>query len=845
MIHSGNNQHSQGHAVGRDHTGYFGVFTLLFFLSGAAALAYQVVWMRKLSLFLGSDIYSSSITLAAFMGGLALGGYVASRFVDRVTYHVVYYGVLEILIGLFALSFDRLLLLFDPVIASAYARLFDQSQLSYNLLRSGIVFTVLLIPTTMMGATLPLILKAFSRRAAKLGEVTGHFYAVNTFGALSGVLFSAFVLLPRLGLRNTGLVAVTVNVAIGAAILLLCLRSGFRAEFFIRPGVRASGDKVPEAAEPDTDAAPPPPVPRWRTAALVAIGISGFGGLALEVVWTRVLIQSFSATVYSFGMMLVGFLLGIALGSKAVAPHIRTPERAVGLLAKIEIGLSVSVAILAGLSFLIPSLFGTLVWRMSALSPALFGLASVLGALLVSMVFVLPSTMLLGAAFPAALRAYNVNLGSTGRDSGRIAFINTTGAVTGALVAGFVLIPLMGSRNGLMLLSAVFFLNGSYVQFCTLSPRGRALRGFVLPRAAYVAVLFVVVAPLIPSRTVLNYNVQHSSRPDIVFHSEDAFGLVDVVRTPEDKTILAIDGNIEADNTLTQLRHFVLKGHLPLMFSSEPKEVLIVGLGLGITTASVLKHADVHRVDVVELLPSVVEAQKYLEDINGDVLADPRLKLHVDDGRNFLRNTENRYDMITADPVHPRISGVGVLYTREYYRLIRDHLEDDGVVLQWMPLYSISETSFEVAARSMFEVFPHTSVWYVPGHILFLGAKTAPPKFDYEVLKSKMADRTIAADLKAVGIQSILGLMRLQIMAPSDLRGFLNRDGAGEMVNTEDLPYLEYHTPFEFLTSPESNLSSLLPFAGNDAGLVTNGPDGFSAELGRAQAAYRDSILPR
>lgn len=830
---------SPGRDLERGYSSYLGIFTLLFFLSGAAALVYQVVWMRRLSLFLGSDIYSSSITLAAFMGGLALGGYIASRFVDHVTRHAVYYGVLEILIGVFALSFDRLLLLFDPILGSAYTMLFGQSQLLYNLLRSGIAFMLLMVPTTMMGATLPLILKTFSSKADKFGEVTGHFYAVNTFGALCGVLFSAFILLPQLGLRNTNLGAVAVNALIGVVVLFLCLRTRFRTGFFIRPPAGVAENSVPQARKVPTAARP-----GWRTAAFIAIGISGFGGLALEVIWTRVLIQSFSATVYSFGMMLVSFLLGIALGSKAVAGHISTPERAVKLLARIEISLSLSVAVLASLSFLIPALFGALVWRMSALSPGLFGFASVFGALLVSLVFVLPSTMLLGAAFPAALRAYNVDANTAGRDAGRIAFINTTGAVSGALIAGFVLIPLLGSQKALLLLSAAFLLNGSYVQYRIRRLSAKAIPSFALPRAVYIAVLLTVVAPLLPSRTVLNYNVQHSSRPDIVFHSEGVSGLVDVIRTPEGKVILAIDGNIEADNSLTQLRHFVLKAHLPLMLSSTPKDVLIVGLGLGITTASVLKHADVHKVDVVELLPSVIEAQDYLKEVNGDVLADPRLNLYIDDGRNFLRNTGKKYDMITADPVHPRISGVGVLYTREYYRLIFESLTEDGVVLQWMPLYSISDESFEVAARSMFEVFPQTSVWYVPGHILFLGAKARKPTFDYGVMRSKMAEPAIRTDLESVGIRGIAGLMRLQIMKPSDLNRLLSRRKTGDMVNTEDLPYLEYRTPFEFLTTPESNLRTLLPFADVDGALVTGASDEFVTGLTHAQAAYRDSILP-
>ncbi len=793
--------------------------------------------MRELSLFFGSDIYAASITLAAFMGGLALGGYLVGLYADKMRYPIFYYGIIEIAIGTYAFVFRPLLDSFDPFIAASYTTLFDPSPTLHHLTRFGIASIILIIPTILMGTTLPMVLKAFTHRQDKLGETTGHFYAINTFGALSGVLLAGFVLMPKLGLSSTNLVAVIMNLSIGSMSILLqakCFqKTDSKGLQFHQSGAIYTVEVDSKASGIDSD--------RVKTA-FIAIGISGFGGLALEVIWTRVLIQSFSATVYSFSIMLVCFLLGIAVGSKVISRQIDSSKTAIKLFAKIEIGIGLSVVLLAGLSFAVPRLFGNFVWGLTNLSPELFGFASVLGAFTLSLIVILPSTILLGAAFPAALKAYNLELSATGKDSGRILFINTIGSVLGALVTGLVIIPLIGSRSAMLLLSMVFLLNGIYIQRLISDGLTHALRKFAVPTT--LSILLIVIVAFMPYRAVLNYNMQKDTRHHILYHSEGVSGFVDIIRTSSGETVLSINGNREADNSLRQLRHFILKAHLPLLLSSGAQEVLVVGLGLGITTSSLLKHPNVKRVDVVELSPDIVDAQRYISDINGDVLSDPRVHLRIDDGRNFLKFTENRYDLITADPIHPRISGVGMLYTKEYYQLIFDRLKDSGTVLQWMPVYSISQESFVTAVRTMTEVFPYTSVWYIPGHTLLLSAKTKKAIFDYETLRSKFSDQKIASDLKTIGIGNMLDLLQLQILSPVQLQKLLDREPM-KIINTEDLPYLEYHTPFEFLTPPAVILKWLLAYSQTDGRSIENAPAGFVDCLVDAQETYRTLIQSR
>lgn len=804
------------------------LFTTLFFLSGAAGLIYEILWMRKFSLFFGSDIYSSSIVLAVFMGGLAFGGYIASRIADKTDYPIAWYALLEIAVGIYAIFFERLLTIFMPFIGAAYLKLYQQYPLSYHLIRIAVAVFLLIIPTVMMGATLPLILKAFTKNMHALGKVTGHFYAINTIGALCGVFFSGFILMPRLGFNVMNLIAASLNIGVGIMALL----------FFTFDNKRTipifQDYEIKEKGSSDITG-----VIR-RKSVLIAIAVSGFGSLALEVIWTRMLIRSFSATVYSFSTMLIGFLLGIALGSKFIARYLNSSNSAVKILAGIEIALGLSVAALTSLSLLIPSLFGALVWGMTNISSRLFGLASVAGALFISALFILPSTILFGAAFPAAIKAYNKGMRTTAKDSGRVIFSNTTGAVIGSLTAGFLLIPAFGSKISMLLLSVILFLNGLYVFKRNMHITGPLLN---TRRMVYtgITLIFLIAVPVsMPDRTILNYNAQNNTRPNVIYHSEGIWGIVDVIKNQNGSMILSIDGNIEADTSIVQRRHFILKAHLPLLsLPSNPKEVLIVGLGLGITASSVAKHADVKRIDIIELLPPVIESQKYLKMVNGDILSDPRVNIRIDDGRNYLKFTKKKYDMITADPIHPRISGVGVLYTKEYYELIYGRLKDGGAVLQWMPIYSLSERSFEVALRAMWEVFPNTSVWYVPGHILLLGNKDRKPVFDHEILERAFKNTEIAKDLETIGIYDAKELLRLEIIPQEKLRSFLNRNNKEKhFVNTEDMPYLEYNAPFEFLVSPEENLKALAPYMGPDDSVVENAPAGFSEMLQKMQRDY-------
>jgi spermidine synthase len=520
------------------HPVVFKLVTAVFFLSGAAGLVYQVLWMRSLGLFFGSDMYGVSIILSAFMGGLALGSWLGGRLAEHTPRPLMWYGLAELGIGLAALRFHPILESFDPLLEAAYATASAGVPWSYQAARVVLAAGTLLVPTTLMGATLPLIMRHFVRSRSVLGESGAYFYAVNTLGALFGTLAAGFVLLPQLGMSRSTLCAAAVNLAIG----IVCVAIGRRSSV-----PRAAG--VAPLAELD-------PLPglearvrrRLSTAALLAFGLSGFCSFALEVLWTRILLISFSATIYSFASTLVCFLFGIFLGSRLVGrvvDHHRDPVR---LFAALELGCGASVAVLALLLHALPDVFG---WLLGTLAASLQNgreHALVLATLLASFPLLVVPATLLGATFPVALRIYTTNVAHVGSRTGAIYAANTLGAVVGALAAGLVLIPSLGAMASLVLVAALFLSIG--VGLAAVAERSVPTYGIRRPIGLAVATTFVcgVGALLLPYRVTLNFAQETLADAELLYHAEGIQNTVDVVRSESGATSLIIGGNVEADD---------------------------------------------------------------------------------------------------------------------------------------------------------------------------------------------------------------------------------------------------------------------------------------------------------
>jgi len=785
--------------------------SVLFLLSGATSLFYQVAWVRMLSLFFGSDLYAAAITLSVFMGGLSFGSWLAGRFGDRLRRPLVAYGALEVMIGLYALAFPVLLNSLSDAYGVVYRANFETAPWIYHGFRIAVAAITLLLPTLLMGATLPLIIRQIAHAEGELGARVGRFYAINTFGALIGTLATGFWILPWLGVSAAVRLALLINLVIGGVAAFVAYRAPESQEESPSTDDEANGAATTGAT---TASAQSPVSERLRGGVLAVVALSGFAALALEVVWIRVLVQSFSGTVYAFSIMLSCFLFGIFYGSHRVSANIDKSPNLPQLLARLQLWLAGSVATLSVVVYVVPGLFGSLVWNLTRITGGAFGPASVIAQFVVASVLIVGPTILLGATFPVAVKIFTRDITERASGTGAVYSANTAGSVAGALAGGFVLLPLLGTGPSLIAISLVHLLAGALVLWAA----GKNSRALGLPRPARIAPVVVVAAALIsfllPPQTVINYNMQNTSRPNVIYHGEGVTHRVDIVRNDLGNTIMMINGNIEADTSLTQRRHFVLKGHLPLLLHPDPREVAVVGLGLGITLASTARNPATERIRLIELSPHMVEAHQYIEDVTGGILQNPKIDLRIDDGRNFLAMSHERFDMITADPVHPRITGVGYLYTREYYESIRARMKPGAIVTQWMPMYRISPESFDVAFRTFVEIFPNASFWYVRGHGLFV-ATEGPFSIDWPLLSERFAHSAVSQDLGSIGIKSPEELLGHLLMDADAIEAYLSRHDVRQ-INTDDNAYLEYQTPFEFLSPTLAIVKDLLPYAGWD-----------------------------
>jgi spermidine synthase len=801
------------------------LIALLFFLSGAAGLTYQVLWMRSLGLFFGSDMYGVSIILSAFMGGLALGGLLGGGLAERSGRPLRWYGLAELGIGALALGFAPLLAALAPWLRGLYPE--ASGSLGYQAARVLLAVAALLPPTALMGATLPLVVKAFVRRGDVVGRIGAHFYAVNTLGALVGTLAVGFVLLPRLGMTGTTLCAAAVNLAIGAVCLVLGGRSPAAPAAAPAPaGAVVSDDPLP-GLEPEARR-------RLAVAALLAIALSGFASFALEVVWTRILIASFSATVYSFASMLACFLFGIFLGSRLVGPEVDRHPNPVALFARLELGAALSVAVLCLLVNAVPGLFGRLMSGVTGvLGEAGREHALVVSTLIASFTLLVIPTTLIGATFPVALRVYTRSAARVGAGTGRLYAANTGGAIGGSLVAGLLAVPWLGARVSLAGV-AILFAGVGLLLVRAQGPLPGRVPGARAALLAGVAALLAGASLLAPYRATLNFNQRAEVGARVVFHADGVQSSIDVIRSPSGATALAVGGNVEADDSEAQRRHFVLKGHLPLLWLEQPRTVLVIGLGMGITLRSTARHPGIERIEVVELSPEIVEAQAYLKQVNDDVLSDPRIHVRIDDGRIFTQLTDRHYDMITADPIHPKISRVGYLYTREYYASIGRRLNPGGVVCQWMPMYQISPRRLRSAIATFVDVYPAATLWHVPNHLLLVAA---PEPLDYRRVVSRLEDPQVREDLASIGIDSAEALLGHLLMGPEEIRAYLDEDPEVPL-NTDDHPYLEYFVPGDLYARSADNLRELAPHAADPARYVDNVPADVAARLRSLRRAW-------
>jgi spermidine synthase len=697
--------------------------------------------------------------LAAFMTGLAVGSFAAGRLADGARNPLRLFGIVELLIGLCALLTPAALAGVHGVYVALFSRP-DESTALAGFVRFLLPFVVLIAPTALMGATLPLVMKSSLTRIEGLGTRAGLLYASNTAGAIGGALAAGLYLIPQIGLRRSFLLAALVNGFVGIAAVILSVR---------RAPVEVSAGAAP------IDAAPPEPAtavaPSVRYLVLAVFAVSGFASLALEIIWFRVLVIFLGPSSSAFTVMLATVLAGIALGSYLITPFMRRRADWLQVLAVMQIG----AALVALRSF--HGLRRTPhppEWLERLLESSSF--AYLLPAAMSSLVTILPTAVFFGLAFPVGLRLWAGDGRRTGESIGLFYSLNVCGGILGSIAAGFLLLPWLTSRGSLIALAGLFLLSGLALQ-ATLARR----RPLLTALSVVAALVFVTRAQSVPRPTAMPR--LHTGGGPVLFQEEGVQTTVTVQGGPgTGNRVMYIDSHHQANDTPNMVFTHGRIGLLPAVLHPDPKRALVVGLGGGVTAGTLSQYPRI-QVDVVELSRGVIRGAEQFTHVNFDVLRRPNVSTRVDDGRNFLLRSRARYDVITADAIIPTTAGANNLYSAEYFRIVNEALAPGGIALHWNG--GGSSTEHLLILRAFVKAFPHTTLWG-DGKLMVGwkdGAGLSRGRID-----AMLGDPVMREVLKLMHVERFDHLARMFRANPEQARALA---GAGPYL-TDDRPLIEY-----------------------------------------------------
>jgi spermidine synthase len=783
------------------------LFTVFF--TNLLSLSCQVLWSRKLSFLFGSTAAVFSTVLTVFLLGLALGALWGGRAADRSPAPWRLLARLELVLGVYVLGS---LFLFDAG-RNVFLAVFpaDASPFAAAAAKFVVVLVVLLIPTACVGAVFPAVVRLFSRDAGSLGSDVSLVYALDTLGAALGALLAGFVLVPGVGLQASTWLLGAGALLLGGA--LLRVREGAvspagataaaagpatrRADAPAdRKGKRKDKDRRESAPAARSAPAPFPEAVRrpWtEPLILVTFFLSGGAALLLETGWNRFFYVLNGTSVYSLSVVLAGFLSGIGFGSLLMKRRIdtlRDPWSAVAWL-------YAAIALGGVLVFRFADVFGRFYLAIFQGSSSYYGFQFQI-YLLVFFVVAVPA-LAMGANFPLVTRLCAGDSGRRGAAVGRVFFANTLGAVLGAFLGEFVLLP-AGGFSALMVATLAVYALGAAV-FLYLSPNPARLRHAVA--CGVLVALAIGLSPLVrrfemPFHAVYYHGVRAKTwqayraqleHMRVLWEEHGFYGHVAIAQI-DDYLLLKHNGKTDASTSPEDNRTQILMGHMPLLFHPDPKDVLNIGLGGGATLRALAHHPDVAHLTQVEIDPLVTAAaRRWFGDFNDHVLDDPRLQVVTNDGRNYMDASDRTYDVISSVPPNIWVAGVSGLFTREFYLSAKRHLRPGGILCQWTPLHELERDDLKIALHTITTVFPHAAAW-VSGSDVIIVASDRPLTVDPARVAARLAVPAVARDFAQIGLPTaqVPQLLATPNFRPADF-------AAGEQeVNVDDLPVLEFRT---------------------------------------------------
>ncbi len=783
---------------------------LPFFLSGVTSLVLEVAWSKVLSYLLGVDLYASATVVTAYMAGIGLGAYLSVRLPRPWRHSPLTYGLLQGIIGLFGSLSVPLFDSTQPLFMLLFRLSFASAPL-FLLLRFLVVFCLMLIPTILMGMTLP-VLAGVGQDPSGGGFArwAGLLYGVNTVGAVVGTLAGGFAFIPWLGLAATCRWTGLADLGIGAAVIVY-------GRHLLRAASGPSGRTAPAepALEEKSDLGWPP--------LLVGLPflLSGMAALIFEMAWFRLLAQIIGPSVHAFAVMLAVYLLGVGLGSLLAAGVVR---RIAGARAALGLGIAyVALAALTTRLYLnaLPLLYGRLFLDLSAET---FSIWHLLIQSAVAALPIAPVTLGLGFLFPLATRACSKRVGldaAVKAPVGGLLFLNTLGAVAGTLLAGFGLLPHLGVSGTLALTAGMLLCPAAVLLFTAPEWRRLARRGTAVAVPVAAVALILLTPPADQKRLAAGvYSVMLNRQAfqqrlergdanvfggDLIFAREGINNIVTVVANQygEGNLTLHLTGHWEANTDFLARTHLHMQGLLPVLFARKAENAAVIGLGTGITTGSLLRDPMLRRVDVFEIEPAVVAASRLFDFINHRPLEDPRTHLFLMDGRSGLAYGNQRYDVIAVDPIHPFVAGSGNLYSEEFYRIVRSRLDPGGIFCQWIPLGGISQQAFDTVLATLQSVFPNLAFFSFFGEGVVL-ASVEPLRIPWSELTARFSLPPVQVEFAELDIHSPFNLLGALVGAGRQIDTYL----AGvDRRNTDDNVWLEHRIAVDVFDRHLPNLA--------------------------------------
>jgi spermidine synthase len=794
-----------------------------FFCSGVAGLIYEILWQRMIDKVVGSAPFAVATVLSVFMGGLALGSWLAARHIDTIKSRrnlLSLYGKVELAIGIYAILLPLFISLVKPAYILAYNNLFMHFWLYRIFTFFGCCF-LLLVPAALMGVTLPVLCRFYIENLRHIGARTGKLYGINTIGGAAGALLCGFFLIAELGMWGSLLTAVCINILIGG----LCIWLAKGSSLVVSESVAENKIHGPAKRRETTKAPKQPeavPVPEQRkavladnailiTLALWIFGISGFCSMAYEVIWTRLLGLIIGPTTYSFSLVVSTFIIGLALGNILfgwLADRIREIFRLLVITQICAACLALLVSQFLGHS---QFLFSKLIYTLQGD----FGKMVLVQSMILFFLLVGP-TVFLGATFPLVSRIYARSLPDIGKSIGTAYAMNTVGAILGSFAAGFILIPLLGKENGLRttagLQIAISLLALTYLAFKTWDRSRAFITGLItLLLAALLLVRFPLwnhnilargwyyrfeeLAPYFRAASWFDavwkgpsMIARLAAKHEIVFYGDGIGGFTTVEKAVDAagtaNFTLYNSGKADASSRTDRLSQ-ALSAHIPLLFHPDPRRIMVLGLASGMTAGEALLYP-VNQIDVLEINPQVLKASEFFTLCNNNCLANPKSRIIVQDGRNHLELTREKYDVIISEPSNPWMAGLANLFSLEYFETVKKRLNRNGIFAQWIHSYDMDWSSFAMVGRTFAEVFPDgILVKMLSADYLLVGF------FGAENLDLSVAQKNISYARQSQNIVIKDPKIIFNLMVTENLKGFF---GPGPL-HTDNWPHLEFAAP--------------------------------------------------